>query len=89
MSRTKTRVSRGVFEVSPVAVNEERSTVEWSSLVWGKMEGRTVGQKPTIAVPPYERKAIARDKCPDANSQVRNLDAGRPCGAPVIFLRRA
>ncbi|KAH8112521.1 hypothetical protein DFH11DRAFT_1511673 [Phellopilus nigrolimitatus] len=53
MSRIKLRVSAGVFEVSVVAVNEERSTVEviwddgikrefkWSSLVWGKMEGQT------------------------------------------------
>ncbi|OCB91045.1 JmjC-domain-containing protein [Sanghuangporus baumii] len=65
MSRVKLRVSSGVFEVSLLAVNEERGTIEviwdhgikrefkWSSLVWGKTE--TVGQKPTVAAPPPEK----------------------------------
>ncbi|KAH8115842.1 hypothetical protein DFH11DRAFT_1876448 [Phellopilus nigrolimitatus] len=94
------RVSAGVFEVSLVAVNEERSTVEvvwdnemksefeWSSIVWGKMEGQMVGQKPTNCCA-NARTTIACDECPDANSQVQNLDAGRPRGAPAIFLRQA
>lgn len=63
MSRVKLRVSAGVFEVSLLSVDEERGTVEviwdegyprvfkWSSLVWGKLEGQSVGQKPTVAVP--------------------------------------
>ncbi|KAL5531121.1 hypothetical protein ACEPAG_3997 [Sanghuangporus baumii] len=65
MSLVKLRVSSGVFEVSLLAVNEERGTVEviwdygirrefkWNSLVWGKIE--TVGQKPTVAAPPSEK----------------------------------
>ncbi|KAI5118500.1 hypothetical protein M0805_004000 [Coniferiporia weirii] len=66
MSRIKLRVSAGVFEVSLIAVNEERNTVEviwddgikrefkWSSLVWGKTEGQAVGQKPSVAAPPRD-----------------------------------
>ncbi|THH06325.1 hypothetical protein EW145_g4167 [Phellinidium pouzarii] len=65
MSRIKLRVSAGVFEVSLIAVNEERNAVEviwddgikrefkWSSVVWGKTEGQPVGQKPTVAAPAH------------------------------------
>ena len=68
MSRIKLRVSAGVFEVSLVAVHEDRNTVEvvwdegikrefkWSSLVWGKTDGITIGQKPTVAVSSSESK---------------------------------
>lgn len=63
-ARIKLRVSAGVFEVSLVRVIEERGTVEvlwdggmkkefkWGSVVWGNMEGQTVGQKPSVAAPP-------------------------------------
>ena len=68
MSRIKLRVSSGVFEVSLVAVHEERNTVEviwddgikkefkWGSLVWGNIDDQSVGQKPTVAAPPSERR---------------------------------
>ena len=64
MARVKLRVSSGVFEVSLVRVIEERNSVEvlwdggvkkefkWGSVVWGNMEGQSVGQKPTVAAPP-------------------------------------
>ena len=63
MSRIKLRVSAGVFEVTLLAVHEDRNTVEviwdegirrefkWSSLV-RKTEGMTIGQKPTETAPP-------------------------------------
>ena len=63
MSRIKLRVSAGVFEVTLLAVHEDRNTVEviwdegirrefkWSSLVW-KTEGMTIGQKQTETAPP-------------------------------------
>lgn len=58
MSRIKMRVASGVFEVSLVAVNEDRRTIEviwdagvkreysWTSIIWGKTE-QAVGQKPS------------------------------------------
>ncbi|TFY73912.1 hypothetical protein EWM64_g10100, partial [Hericium alpestre] len=59
MARIKIRVSAGVFEVSLCRVLEETSSVEvlwdkgikrefkWGSVVFGSLEGQTVGQKPT------------------------------------------
>ncbi|KAH9942609.1 JmjC domain, hydroxylase-domain-containing protein [Amylocystis lapponica] len=66
MSRIKLRVSAGVFEVSLIRVIEESSSVEvlwdrgvkrefkWGSVVFGNMEGVTVGQKPTEPAPEPE-----------------------------------
>ena len=70
MSRIKLRVSAGVFEVSLVRVIEERKTVEviwddgikkefkWSSIVSGKTDAQIVGQKPTVAAPPPDRRSL-------------------------------
>lgn len=72
MSRVKLRVTSGVFEVSLLAVHEDRNTVEviwdggtkkefkWSSLVWGKMDGVTIGQKPSEAALPPASMCPAR-----------------------------
>lgn len=72
MSRVKLRVTAGVFEVSLLAVHEDRNTVEviwdggtkkefkWGSLVWGKMEGVEVGQKPSEAAPPPASMCLVR-----------------------------
>ncbi|KAH9916071.1 uncharacterized protein B0H18DRAFT_1039143 [Fomitopsis serialis] len=63
MSRIKLRVSAGVFEVSLVRVMEESCSVEvlwdrglkrefkWGSVVFGNMEGVTIGQKPSEPAP--------------------------------------
>lgn len=60
MSRIKLRVSAGVFEVSLLRVIEEACSVEvlwdrglkrefkWGSVVFGNMEGVTIGQKPSM-----------------------------------------
>jgi hypothetical protein len=67
MSRIKIRVSAGIFEVSLVRVMEESNSVEvlwdrgvrrefkWGSVVFGNLEGQTIGQKPTEAAPESER----------------------------------
>ena len=67
MSRIKIRVSAGIFEVSLVRVIEESKSVEvlwdrgirrefkWGSVVFGNLEGQTIGQKPTEAAPEPER----------------------------------
>src|SRR6266403_1325344 len=67
MSRIKIRVSAGIFEVSLVRVIEESKSVEvlwdrgirrefkWGSVVFGNLEGQTIGQKPTEAAPELER----------------------------------
>jgi len=59
MSRIKIRVSAGVFEVSLLRVIDESKSVEvlwdrgvkrefkWGSVVFGNIDGQTVGQKPT------------------------------------------
>jgi hypothetical protein len=72
MSRIKIRVSAGIFEVSLVRVIEESKSVEvlwdrgirrefkWGSVVFGNLEGQTIGQKPTEAAPELER-AYFRD----------------------------
>ncbi|KAI0294099.1 JmjC domain, hydroxylase-domain-containing protein [Multifurca ochricompacta] len=68
MSRIKIRVSAGIFEVSLVRVIEESSSVEvlwdrgikrefkWGSVVFGNLEGQTIGQKPMEAAPEAERQ---------------------------------
>ena len=67
MSRIKIRVSASIFEVSLVRVIEESKSVEvlwdrgikrefkWGSVVFGNLEGQTVGQKPAEAAPEPER----------------------------------
>jgi hypothetical protein len=67
MSRIKIRVSAGIFEVSLVRVIEQSNSVEvlwdrgikrefkWGSVVFGSLEGQTVGQKPSEAAPEAER----------------------------------
>lgn len=67
MSRIKIRVSAGIFEVSLIRVIEESSSVEvlwdrgvkrefkWGSVVFGNIEGQTIGQMPTEAAPESER----------------------------------
>lgn len=69
MSRIKIRVSAGIFEVSLVRVIEESKSVEvlwdrgikrefkWGSVVFGNLEGQTIGQKPTEAAPEPEHQA--------------------------------
>ncbi|KAH9986867.1 JmjC domain, hydroxylase-domain-containing protein [Russula vinacea] len=69
MSRIKIRVSAGIFEVSLVRVIEEFKSVEvlwdrgikrefkWGSVVFGNLEGQTIGQKPTEAAPDPEHQA--------------------------------
>jgi len=71
MSRIKIRVSAGIFEVSLVRVMEESNSVEvlwdrgirrefkWGSVVFGNLEGQTIGQKPTEAAPESEHQAVA------------------------------
>ncbi|KZT67536.1 JmjC-domain-containing protein [Daedalea quercina L-15889] len=63
MSRIKLRVSAGLFEVSLVRVIEESCSVEvlwdrglkrefkWGSVVFGNVEGVTIGQKPSEPAP--------------------------------------
>lgn len=67
MSRIKIRVSAGIFEVSLVRVIEESNSVEvlwdrgikrefkWGSVVFGNLEGQTIGHKPSEAAPETER----------------------------------
>ena len=67
MSRIKLRVSAGVFEVSLVRVLEDSCSVEvlwdrglkrefkWGSVVFGNMEGVTIGQKPSTPAPEPDR----------------------------------
>src|SRR5580658_10506447 len=67
MTRIKIRVSAGVFEVSLIRVIEASKSVEvlwdrgikrefkWGSVVFGSLEGQTIGQKPTEAAPEPER----------------------------------
>ena len=70
MSRIKIRVSAGIFEVSLVRVIEESKSVEvlwdrgikrefkWGSIVFGNLEGQTIGQKPSEAAPDVERACL-------------------------------
>ena len=68
MARIKLRVSAGVFEVSLVRVLEDSCSVEvlwdrglkrefkWGSVVFGNMEGVTIGQKPSTPAPEPDRE---------------------------------
>lgn len=68
MSRIKLRVSAGVFEVSLVRILEDSCSVEvlwdrglkrefkWGSVVFGNMEGVTIGQKPSTPAPEPDRE---------------------------------
>jgi hypothetical protein len=70
MSRIKIRVSAGIFEVSLVRVIEEFNSVEvlwdrgikrefkWGSVVFGHLEGQTIGQKPSEAAPEADRACL-------------------------------
>ncbi|KAF8493735.1 JmjC domain, hydroxylase-domain-containing protein [Russula emetica] len=76
MSRIKIRVSAGIFEVSLVRVIEESKSVEvlwdrgikrefkWGSVVFGNLEGQTIGQKPTEAAPDPEHQAGSSSQLP-------------------------
>jgi len=67
MSRIKIRVSAGIFQVSLVRVIEETNSVEvlwdrgikrefkWGSVVFGNLEGQTIGEKPSEAAPEADR----------------------------------
>ncbi|KAH9979809.1 JmjC domain, hydroxylase-domain-containing protein [Russula compacta] len=80
MSRIKIRVSAGIFEVSLVRVIEESNSVEvlwdrgikrefkWGSVVFGNLEGQTIGQKPTEAAPEPEQQVGTSSQLPQPQS---------------------
>jgi hypothetical protein len=80
MSRIKIRVSAGIFEVSLVRVLEESKSVEvlwdrgikrefkWGSVVFGNLEGQTIGQKPTEAAPDPEHQAGSSSQLPQPHA---------------------
>lgn len=78
MSRIKIRVSAGVFEVSLVRVIEENKSIEvlwdrgikrefkWGSVVFGRTDGQTVMQKPSVPAPEREcdpRAVVYQSSC--------------------------
>jgi hypothetical protein len=86
MSRIKIRVSAGIFEVSLVRVVEESKSVEvlwdrgirrefkWGSVVFGNLEGQTIGQKPAEAAPELERAYFSNSRGYRSLSRVVTLD---------------
>ncbi|KAI0259156.1 JmjC domain, hydroxylase-domain-containing protein [Gloeopeniophorella convolvens] len=96
MSRIKIRVSAGIFEVSLVRVIEESGAVEvlwdrglkrefkWGSVVFGNLEGHTIGQKPTEAAPDPE--LFQQPIAPQPQASTSNATANANAAAPTAYI---